>query len=155
MPAYFLFAHQISYITKGKPFRLPVLFHCLRLYEQKTAEKHLPFSDVITAFQIGSYCKINNNTSATIQALQRVAKYHQRNETVEDVSHLLFNPTKMYLLQLFHKNCVFRSQYKCICCQQKASFNCNRKRKHSFAWWYRIWRNSINKSRNILNEESS
>lgn len=38
LPAYFLFApisHQMSYITKGKPLRLHILSHCLRLYEQK------------------------------------------------------------------------------------------------------------------------
>lgn len=36
----------MSYITKGEPFRLPILFHCLRLYEQKTAEKPLPFLEM-------------------------------------------------------------------------------------------------------------
>lgn len=149
----------MSYITKGKPFRLPILFHYLRFYKQKTTTKHLPFTGKSLFPRLGSYCKINRNArNATIQAFQRVVKYHRRNETVEDVSHLLFNPTKMYLLQFFHEDCIFRSQHKCICWQQKASFNCNRKRKHSSFPDDTEFGEvviCINKPRNILNEESS
>lgn len=39
-------SHQMSSITKGKLFKLPILFHYLRLYKQVTAEKHLSFSEI-------------------------------------------------------------------------------------------------------------
>lgn len=88
-------SHHLIFITKAKPFRLPITFYCFRLYIQETKCQrcHYPFPDWFLP-QNQQKCKkcYASNFSDGGKLSQKKKK------SVKDVSHLLFKPTKMYLL---------------------------------------------------------